>query len=43
MRFYMKKHFIQPEISYNVNKWEIVFDKLGSQTYPTLQPDYGLR
>ena len=39
MRFYMKKHFIQPEISYNVSKGEIVFDKLGSQ-HPDIEPDY---
>jgi len=39
MRIYMKKHFIQPEISYNVSKGEIVFDKLGSQ-HPDIEPDY---
>ena len=27
MRINMKKHFIQPEVSYNVSKGEIVFDK----------------
>ena len=31
MRINMKKHFIQPEVSYNVGKCEIIFDKLGSQ------------
>ncbi len=30
MRINMKKHFIQPEVSYNVTKCEITFDKLGS-------------
>ena len=30
MRINMKKHFIQPEVSYNVSKCEITFDKLGS-------------
>ena len=39
MRFNMKKHFIQPEVSYNVSKGEIVFDKLGSQ-HPAVEPDY---
>ena len=37
MRINMKKHFIQPEVSYNVSKGEIVFDKLGSQhDFPVL-------
>lgn len=39
MRINMKKHFIQPEISYNVSKCEITFDKLGSQ-HPDIEPDY---
>lgn len=39
MRINMKKHFIQPEISYNINKCEISFDKLGSQ-HPDIEPDY---
>ncbi len=39
VRFNIDKHFIQPEISYNVNKCEIVFDKLGAQ-HPDLDPDY---
>lgn len=39
MRINMKKHFIQPEVSYNVSKCEITFDKLGSQ-YPAIEPDY---
>lgn len=39
MRINMKKHFIQPEISYNVSRCEITFDKLGSQ-HPDIEPDY---
>ena len=39
MRINMKKHFIQPEVSYNVSKCEITFDKLGSQ-HPAIEPDY---
>jgi len=39
MRINMKKHFIQPEVSYNVTKCEISFDKLGSQ-HPAIEPDY---
>ena len=39
MRFNIKKHFIQPEVSYNVSKCEITFDKLGSQ-HPAIEPDY---
>lgn len=39
MRVNMKKHFIQPEISYNISKCEISFDKLGSQ-HPDIEPDY---
>lgn len=39
MRFNWKKHFLQPEISYNISKCEITFDKLGSQ-HPDIQPDY---
>lgn len=39
MRINMKKHFIQPEVSYNVTKCEITFDKLGSQ-HPDIEPDY---
>ena len=39
MRFNMKKHFIQPEVSYNISKCEIAFDKLGSQ-HPDIEPDY---
>ena len=39
MRFNMKKHFIQPEVSYNISKCEITFDKLGSQ-HPDIEPDY---
>ena len=32
MRINMKKHFIQPEVSYNVTKCEISFDKLAHST-----------
>ena len=39
MRINMKNHFLQPEVSYNVSKCEIVFDKLGSQ-HPDILPDY---
>lgn len=39
MRINIKKHFIQPEVSYNVSKCEITFDKLGSQ-HPAIEPDY---
>lgn len=39
MRINMKKHFIQPEVSYNVSKCEITFDKLGSH-HPDIEPDY---
>lgn len=39
LRVNMKNHFIQPEISYNVNKCEISFDKLGSE-HPDIEPDY---
>lgn len=38
MRINMKKHFLQPEISYNISKCEITFDKLGSQ-HPDIEPD----
>ena len=39
MRFNFKKNFIQPEISYNISKSEISFDKLGTQ-HPDIEPDY---
>lgn len=39
MRINIKKHFLQPEVSYNVSKGEITFDKLGSQ-HPDIEPDY---
>ena len=39
MRINIKKHFLQPEVSYNVSKCEITFDKLGSQ-HPDILPDY---
>ncbi|MEG0038288.1 MULTISPECIES: porin family protein [Bacteroides] len=39
MRLNMKKHFLQPEISYNISRCEITFDKLGSQ-HPDIEPEY---
>lgn len=39
MRINIKKHFLQPEISYNISKCEITFDKLGSQ-HPDIEPQY---
>ncbi len=39
MRINMKKHFLQPEISYNISRCEITFDKLGSQ-HPDIEPEY---
>lgn len=39
LRFNMKRHFIEPELSYNVSKSEIKFDKNGSQ-HPDIEPDY---
>jgi len=38
-RFNISRHFIQPEISYQVSRSEISFDKLGSQ-HPEVEPDY---
>ena len=37
-RFNMKRHFIQPEFTYNVNKRDITFDK--NQNNETLPPDF---
>lgn len=39
LRINMKKHFIEPELSYHVSKSEISFDKRGSQ-HPDIEPDY---
>lgn len=39
MRFNMGVHYIQPEISYQISRCQIGFDKLGSQ-HPELEPDY---
>ena len=39
MQFNMKRHFIQPELSYNINKAKVSFDKLGT-LHPTVEPDY---
>lgn len=38
-RFNLSRHYIQPEISYQVSRSEITFDKLGSQ-HPEIEPDY---
>ena len=38
-RFNISRHYIQPEISYQVSRSEITFDKLGSQ-HPEIEPDY---
>ena len=39
MRINIKRHFLQPEASYNISKCEISFDKLGSQ-HPDIEPDF---
>ena len=39
LRFNISRHFIQPEVSYNISRCEIEFDKLGSQ-HPDIEPDY---
>ncbi|NDV60071.1 porin family protein [Bacteroides sp. 519] len=39
MRLNFLKHYLQPEISYQISQSEITFDKLGSQN-PEIQPDY---
>jgi hypothetical protein len=38
-RFNISRHYIQPEISYQMNRSEISFDKLGSH-HPEIEPDY---
>lgn len=38
-RFNISRHYIQPEISYQISRSEITFDKLGSQ-HPEIEPDY---
>jgi hypothetical protein len=38
-RFNIRKHFIQSELSYNVSKCEIMFDKLEGP-HPDIEPDY---
>ncbi|NDV82664.1 porin family protein [Bacteroides sp. 51] len=38
-RFNISRHYIQPEISYQISRSEISFDKLGSQ-HPAIEPDY---
>lgn len=39
MRFNISRHYIQPEVSYQVSRSEIMFDKLGAQ-HEDLEPDY---
>ena len=39
IRVNMKRHFIQPEFTYNVNKGEMSFDKMGS-VHPAVEPKY---
>ncbi len=39
MRINMKRHYLQPEVSYNISRGEIEFDKLGSQ-HPDIEPQY---
>ncbi len=39
VRVNLKRHFLQPEISYHVSNHEIQFDKIGSQ-HPDVDPDY---
>ncbi|MDR0745232.1 MAG: PorT family protein [Mediterranea sp.] len=38
-RFNISRHYIQPEISYQISRSEITFDKLGSH-HPEIEPDY---
>ncbi|MDL2213130.1 PorT family protein [Bacteroides sp. OttesenSCG-928-D19] len=39
MRLNFQNHYLQPEISYQISRSEITFDKLGSQ-HPEVEPDY---
>ena len=40
MRFNMNKHFIQPEVSYNISKCEITFDdRINQFVYHAVRPD----
>lgn len=39
MRVNFQRHYLQPEISYQISRCEIAFDKLGSQL-PIISPDY---
>ena len=39
MRYNWRRNYFQPEISYNISKSEISFDKLGSH-HPDIEPDY---
>lgn len=38
-RLNFEKHYLQPELSYQVSRCEITFDKLGSQ-HPNIDPNY---
>lgn len=38
-RFNISRHYLQPEVSYQISRSEISFDKLGSQ-HPEIEPDY---
>jgi hypothetical protein len=38
-RFNIYRHYIQPELSYQISRSEITFDKLGSH-HPEIEPDY---
>ena len=39
MRVNIHKHYLQPELIYNVSKGGLEFDKIGSQ-HPDIQPEY---
>lgn len=39
VRVNFHKHYLQPELVYNVSKSELAFDKIGSQ-HPDIQPEY---
>lgn len=38
-RFNIGDHYLQPEVSYQLSRSQVTFDKLGSQ-HPELEPDY---
>ena len=39
MRFNFQRHYLQPEVSLQLSRCEIIYDKLGSQL-PEIEPDY---